>query len=332
MSNVGFSNLAQSLSLRWHNQSLKSDLQIASSEAVTGQAHDLAKALHGDFAQLSSIDRALARFKSFHLVQQDLKSQTTAVQSALELMDSLASSLRSSIHSTTLSASDTQVSSLAQVAHENLKASLSALNVKAGDRAVFAGAIPDQTPLPDAETIIAALQQSLSGVTTPQEAHDRTLAWFSSANGLASLYRGGSEQESIFVSDSDRLHVGVTALDPAITQTLAGFAMGALVDAGLFAGQPENRAAVVDFAAQSLTQTTDGRIVLAARIGRTEERLQTVSTRMAAESSALQIARTDLIGVDPYEAATRLTSAETQLQSLYTITARLSRLTLSDYI
>lgn len=332
MTSIGVSTLAQSFALRRHNEALKSELQIASSEMVTGQKSDPARFLNGEFGPLASIDRALMRFKSFHTVQQDMKTQLTAVQSTLEFLDSLATNLASSVHSTTLSASDAQVAALASVAHQNLKSALFSLNTKAADRAVFAGSVPDQVPVPDAEVILTALKNELAGVATPEEARGRIADWFSDADGFARLYRGGTAQEPILVSDTDSLRVSVTALDPAVTQTLAGFAMGALVDAGLFSGQPDNRSAMINFAAQSLTEATDTRIILAANIGRVEERLQSISTRMSAEASALQTARSDLIGVDPYEAASRLKAAETQLQSLYTVTARMTRLTLADYI
>jgi flagellar hook-associated protein 3 FlgL len=35
---------------------------------------------------------------------------------------------------------------------------------------------------------------------------------------------------------------------------------------------------------------------------------------------------------DPYQAATELELAQTQLEAVYTLTARLSRLSLSDYL
>jgi flagellar hook-associated protein 3 FlgL len=36
--------------------------------------------------------------------------------------------------------------------------------------------------------------------------------------------------------------------------------------------------------------------------------------------------------VDPYEAATKLEAAQSQLEALYTVTARLSRLNLVDFL
>ena len=56
------------------------------------------------------------------------------------------------------------------------------------------------------------------------------------------------------------------------------------------------------------------------------------SARNGAETSALEIARTDILAIDPYRTATELQSTETRLETLYTLTARLSRLSLSEYL
>ena len=45
-----------------------------------------------------------------------------------------------------------------------------------------------------------------------------------------------------------------------------------------------------------------------------------------------EIARLGIVSMDPYDAATALTEAESQLDTLYTVTARLSRLSLANYL
>ena len=64
----------------------------------------------------------------------------------------------------------------------------------------------------------------------------------------------------------------------------------------------------------------------------TEARLDAAVTRNSAETSALEMTRADLIGVDSFETATRLEASQTQLETLYAITARMQRLNLADYL
>jgi len=63
-----------------------------------------------------------------------------------------------------------------------------------------------------------------------------------------------------------------------------------------------------------------------------EAQIDGATARNTAESSALELARAELIAIDPYKAATDLTSVQTQLETLYALTARLSRLSLVEYL
>ena len=67
-------------------------------------------------------------------------------------------------------------------------------------------------------------------------------------------------------------------------------------------------------------------------IGLQEAATTKTQAQNTAESSALSIARSTLISADPYETATALQETEASIQNLYTLTARLSRLKLTDYL
>ena len=54
--------------------------------------------------------------------------------------------------------------------------------------------------------------------------------------------------------------------------------------------------------------------------------------RNGAETTSLQIARNGITAVDPYETASRLEATRQQLETLYTLTARISRLSLVDFL
>jgi len=126
--------------------------------------------------------------------------------------------------------------------------------------------------------------------------------------------------------------IATTALDPTIRDTLAGFAMAALIDRGALSGNPAERANLAHAAGQKLLATEDARITLAARIGTVEAQVEAARTRNSAEETSLGILRSEIGSVDPYEAATRLETVRAQLESLYLVTARVSRLSLVEYI
>ena len=60
--------------------------------------------------------------------------------------------------------------------------------------------------------------------------------------------------------------------------------------------------------------------------------VEQADTRNGAQQTALSLARSNLVAADPYETASALTQTEGNLQTLYALTARLSRLSLTDYL
>ena len=81
-----------------------------------------------------------------------------------------------------------------------------------------------------------------------------------------------------------------------------------------------------------MQDSAGGLVRLRAELGAAQERISVAQDAADAESNTLQRTRNDLAGVDQYEAATRFTALEAQLESLYTVTARLSALSLTNYI
>ena len=71
---------------------------------------------------------------------------------------------------------------------------------------------------------------------------------------------------------------------------------------------------------------------MAARVGILQGRIETAATRNSAETSALTITLSKFTEVDSYDSATMLTAVEGQQKTLYAVTARLSALSLLDYL
>ena len=71
---------------------------------------------------------------------------------------------------------------------------------------------------------------------------------------------------------------------------------------------------------------------LARRIGTVEAQIEVARSRNSAEETSLDILRSEIGSVDPYEAGTRLETIRSQLESLYLVTARVARLSLAEYL
>ena len=73
-------------------------------------------------------------------------------------------------------------------------------------------------------------------------------------------------------------------------------------------------------------------VIVRAEIGSAQAHIENASARNAAEKTALEISRNELVAVDPYETATRLEAVRNQLDTLYALTVRMSRLSLAEYM
>lgn len=310
---------------------LRGQVQRASQEVATGRHSDIGAALRGDFSPLLAIDASLGRLSAYKSNTTDAAFQTAAQQSAISGLSDLASGI-----STTLlgarNSTPVQIATLAADAKGRLASAIGLLNTQAAGRAVFSGVATDTVPLGPVEDMLAALQTAATGATTAGQVTAAVTTWFADPLGFGAFYQGGAALSPSPIAPEETADLSTTAMDPALRDTLAGFAMAALIDRGVLAGDAAERGRLAQQAGQQLVTTEDARTTLAARIGTVEAQIEAARTRNAAEETSLGILRSGIGSVDPYEAGTRLEAIRTQLESLYLVTARVSRLSLAEYL
>ncbi len=311
---------------------LRAQVSRAAQEVTTGQHSDLAQALRGDVSPLLAIDASLTRLQAYRTTTQDAALQTAAQQTAMAGLSSLAGGISTTLLGARDFQTQAQIGAIAADARGRLDSAIGLVNTQAAGRATFSGVATDTAPLGTADDLLAALETAAIGATTAGTVAAAVTSWFADPLGYGSFYRGGSALSPAPVAPGEAADLSTTALDPAIRDTLAGFALAALIDRGLLAGNPEERARLAQQAGQVLLTTEDARITLAAGIGSVEAQIEAARTRNGAEETALGILRSDIGAADPYEAATRLEAARSQLESLYLVTARVSRLSLVEFL
>jgi flagellar hook-associated protein 3 FlgL len=311
---------------------LRGQVQRASQEVASGKHADIGSALRGDFSPLLAIDASLTRLAAFKSTTTDAALHSAAQQSAISGLSQLASGISTQLIGVQDVATPAQISTLAADARGRLASAIGLLNTQASGRAVFAGQATGTVPLGTADDMLAALETAAAGATTAGQVATAVSTWFADPLGFGAFYQGGVPLTGSPVAPGEEADLSTTAMDPAIRDTLAGFAMAALLDRGILVGNTEERARLAATAGQSLTGSEEARITLSARIGMVEAQIEAARTRNSAEETALGIVRSDIGSVDPYEAATRLETVRAQLESLYLVTARVSRLSLTEYI
>jgi flagellar hook-associated protein 3 FlgL len=311
---------------------LRAQVNRASQEVATGRPADLSGTLRGDISPLLAIDASLTRLQAFKTTAQDAALQTAQQQAALSGLSSLAEGITTTLLGARNFQTQQQIGAVGADAEGRLQSAVGLLNTQAAGRAVFSGNATDRVPLGSADDLLAALEMAIVGATSAGMVAAAVVSWFADPLGYEAFYRGGAPLSAAPIASGETADLSTTATDPAIRDTLAGFAMAALINRGVLAGNPEERALLAQRAGQELLTTADTRITLSARIGAVEAQVEAARARNGAEESALGILRSNIGSVDLYEAATRLEAARSQLESIYMITARAARLSLVEFL
>jgi len=333
MSMPSIGDLARSFTLRNQTALLKSELDRRSYEATTGRVRDIGRSVKGDFTPLNALDASLARLDGFKAVTTEAALAARTMQAGMTTVSDISSRLGATLLSSAGPGNAASVNAVAKDALAQFRTAVATFNARIGDRSLFAGTETRKPALASADVILNALVTAAASATTADGVEAAVKAWFSAPSGYAAVaYTGGAAFDPLTVAEGEAVPMDATANDAGVRDTLMGLALAAILDKGTLAGNQGERAKLASRAGAVLLESSTARSALAARIGTAEERIASAATRNGAEATALQIARVGIVSVDPYEAASMLTATQSQLESLYAVTARVSRLSLANYL
>ncbi|QYK41559.1 MAG: flagellar biosynthesis protein FlgL [Paracoccaceae bacterium] len=311
---------------------LKLSVRRLATEVTTGRVADTARAVRGDLVPLAGLQTSIARAGAYRTASAEAALFVGGMQAVLGRIDDLATAMSGSLLTAGNTGQPAMVAAVAQDAAARFDAAVSALNTRLGDRTLFAGTGTGGPALTGGTALLDALAAAAGGAVTAAETEAAVRAWFTSPAGFGAAYQGGAPPSPLPLSPEDTLRIDLTAQDPALRDTLAGLAMAALIDRGVPAGGPAERADLARRAGEALISGATGRAGIAARLGVAEARIEAADRRNATEITALEIARAQILEADSYAAATALEAAQSQLETLHAVTARLSRLSLVDFL
>lgn len=335
MSIGGLGDAAQFHRLRHDGTRLQQDLQRLTAELGTGQLADTGRAVGGDFSVLAGLDRTMRLQTAFARSIAEAGIDAGARQATLARIEAeldgfaphiLALATGGSLQDMALSLAD---------APERFTQSVAALNTRVGDKSLFAGDAPDRPALIPAADMLDLLRPIASAALTAPAMIAAVEDWFlAPGSGFDTLaWQGGAGLSApAILGDGQQEQAGITARDPALRTVLAGLALAALVAEGTGPASEADRRAVVTAAATRLDRGEDALIALRSDLGASQARIEEARTAAEAARASAEIEHARLTGADPYRAATDLQAVQTRLEQLYILTARLSRLTLSEYL
>jgi flagellar hook-associated protein 3 FlgL len=333
MALVSMGDLAQSFLLRRQTLVAKLNIQTLSTEMTMGQVADTGAHVSGDLSPISGLDASLARLNSFAIVTREATLFASTMQTTLGAIDDFSADLSSSLLAVSTSGVGAQIDAVGAQARQKLDTAVLLYNTKVGDRVLFSGMKSDGAALIDSESLLAAVETVTTGALSALDIETAVTDWFNDPAGFDALaYTGGAPRANVAIAAGEEVALNVTAIDPGVKATLKGLVLGALLDRGALAGLTSGRQDLAKRAGLTLINGQTDRSALQARVGLVEAQLDAAALRNDNEKSALQIARNGIVAADPYETASKLQESQSQLELIYAITARMSRLSLMDYM
>lgn len=335
MTITSIGDLARSFHLRQQNTQAKSDLTRLTQELASGQVSDLGKALRGDFSALSSIERSLRLIDAYRHSTAEAALLTSGAQSALETLRTEIDVIAPTLLAATGGGAMHQMEIVADSASDRLSSAIAALNQDIAGRSIFSGTATDTAPLISADEMLVHLAPLAAGAADANDLIAAIDSWFmDSGGGFETVaYQGNSAQPPGFtVGEGETISNPLSALDPALRRALKGMALAALVAQGQGPVGDADRKQLLEHAALQMIEGGEGVTRLQARLGDVEARIETSKVRNETTRSVFEQERNGLTGIEPYAVATQLQEAQTRLESLYLLTTRLSRLSLTEYL
>lgn len=327
-------SLALPFHLNRHAVALRGDLARLSIEMTTGKASKISSHLAGDLGPLAALESRAKRIDAAAIAARSALTDFGVAQNALTGLADIASSSSSSLLAASSPGQDPNaLQSAAAASRLALEGMRAGLATQVAGRALFSGTAADRAPLVQSEAIMAVLAPLVVGATSAAQVADAVDQAFLLPGGPfdALLYQGaGAAAVSL---DGQALGSPLpTAADQAFRKMLSGLAMATFAgDTGLTMPHGQ-RQELARRAALTLADAGAGINRLQATLGDSEARVAAAQDRLEGERSALNLARSSLIGVDSFEAAGKLQEVQTRLEVLYAVTARTARLSLLEYI
>ena len=329
MTMTAVGDLARSFVLQRQTGALKTQIDRLSREMATGRLADPAAKAGGDLVALAAIEGSLGRLRGFRANALELGQMAATMQAVLEQVSTRATGLSATLLSQA-AAAQPGLGLATQQAAESLDAVLAALNTRVADRTVLAGNAVRGAAVVDGAALVAALDPVISGHDDAGAIAAAIEAWFDDPAGFRSTaYLGSAAGAGPFaIAPGEVASLPLTAADPAVREVLKGLAIGAIATRY---DQATGRELAVR-AGTRLAAAMPALSEASARLGLVEGRLAMAETRNQAEHAALSLARAAFLEADPYAVAGELQGTQMQLETVYAITARLSRLSLADYL
>jgi len=276
---------------------------------------------------LGSMRNTAQNFLNLAIVNRDAPGATSEpIQSAaLTALEQLLPRVNATYHGMALFAGiDTDQRALMGWDEVNPQTGLSPRAVVEG---VIGGGIVNAA---DAAAKVAEMETIFASADAVQPARNFEATFY---NGTPAIYPDGTipPRQTAHIDEGISLPYGVQANDAAFTDLLRGLSMLAGMDPNDIT-DPDAYRTWVGSAVDAVSRGLEGLIETEARLGGQQQVLDETIDAQTDRNVLYNSQILSLEGVDPYEAASRMSQLQTQLEATYAVTARLSNLSFLNFM
>lgn len=328
---------------------LQQQLATAQKEVSSGRLADVGQSLGSRTSETVSLRQELSRIGMITDTNALASSRMRVSQEAMGGVADTAQSFLNTLIASRNTGPGPRVSQYA--ASASLVSMTDALNTTFGDEYIFGGINTSQAPLtnyfaePTAgnrQAVINAFQAQFGFApddpavasiipSQMQSFIDITLTAIFEEPAWSAEWSNASDQNvESRISVSEEIETSVNANDVAFRKLAKAFVM--LSDLGVENMTPETYAVVVDKAITFTGEAIQDLAVAQANLGTSQERVARADEKIEAQKDILTNRINGLEAVDPYDAAVRVTSLMTQIETSYALTARIQNMTILNYL
>ncbi len=322
---------------------LQSQLSDAELEVSTGKDANVGLSLGASAGQDLSLQQQQSHLQTLTTTNNLAGTRLSTTQTALSTIQSTAQDFLNSIVSN--ESSDSASASLQSTATSDLKSLISGLNTSVNGDYVFAGTNTANAPISDyfssssssASAVSSAISGGLSSDLSTVSGSDMTdfltgtfSDLFTGDNWTSNWSSASDQTVTTQISTSDSESTSVSANQSAFQQLAEAYTMvSSLANENLSSDAYQS----VMTQAQSLVSSAiNGLTDIQSSVGTVQSAITNSNSQMSAQMTILSTQVDNLESVDAYDASTKVTNLQTQIETAYSLTKQLQQLSLVNYI
>ncbi|KAF2988889.1 flagellar hook-associated family protein [Methylocystis sp. MJC1] len=328
---------------------LQKRLSIAQKELSTGQHADMSVSIGSQLTQDSLLHLSVSDLEAITASNNVVSSRLDITQASLQKFSTDAQSMRNALIQAQSGFSNR--GAVIQQAQTSLSTMMSSLNASSGGVYVFGGVKGNTAPIADTSSAPpSAAKASLDAAFTsnfgfpPSDPRVSTItasqmnafisgpmaALFSSSSWTANWSSASSTPLQNRISITQTSATSVTANDASFRNIAFGYTM--LTNLGVSNLSNDTYQAVVSAATNYLDQGVSGLTGLQEQVGVMQSDLKSAQQNMGTQKDLLNTQIGTLENVDPAQASVTVTNLMTQIETSYSLTARIQQLSLTKYL